>query len=270
MSVSNADPDGPVARQRSGDEKRNTMAGDDFLARLVTILRDLQDTQREAFAAVAEQMTSTIAGGGLVHLFGSGHSVLPVMDTFPRYGSFVGFNPLTDPRLMWATVLSPAATLHPPSLDPSQRSPPRSLSHTTTPPPHRRGARGRGPRRAVHRRCHPGSREPGGSGGAAPRWAMTRIPRLGRHRRQPGSRHPVAASRPAIDGDGRAGCELSDLVAGHSPSRRSPGHGWRAARSARWPGQCSRKSAAAVSAVLQAGLAAPQNTLPPNASPPSP
>ena len=67
------------------------MAADDFLARLVTILRDLRDAQREAFAAVAEQMTSTIAGGGLVHLFGSGHSVLPVMDTFPRYGSFVGF-----------------------------------------------------------------------------------------------------------------------------------------------------------------------------------
>src|SRR5260221_7607139 len=107
MSVSNADPDGPVARQGSGDEKRNTMAADDFLARLVTILRDLQDPQREAFAAVAEQMTSTIAGGGLVHLFGSGHSVLPVMDTFPRYGSFVGFNPLTDPRLMWSSVLGP-------------------------------------------------------------------------------------------------------------------------------------------------------------------
>src|SRR5260370_14758159 len=83
------------------------MAADDFLARLVTILRDLRDAQREAFAAVAEQMTSTIAGGGLVHLFGSGHSVLPVMDTFPRYGSFVGFNPLTDPRLMWSSVLGP-------------------------------------------------------------------------------------------------------------------------------------------------------------------
>lgn len=83
------------------------MAAEDFLARLVTILRDLRETQREAFAAVAEQMTRTIAGGGLVHLFGSGHSVLPVMDTFPRYGSFVGFNPLTDPRLMWSSVLGP-------------------------------------------------------------------------------------------------------------------------------------------------------------------
>src|SRR5258708_9505938 len=78
---------------------------------------------------------------------------------------------------------------------------------------------------------------------------MTRIPRLARYRRERGSRHPVAASRRAMDGDGRAGCELSDLVAGHSPWRRAPGHGWRAAGSARWPGQCSRKSGAAVSAV---------------------
>src|SRR5258707_12245579 len=83
------------------------MAADDFLARLVPILRGLRAAQREGFAAVAEQMTGTIAGGGLVHLFGSGHSVLPVMDTFPRYGSFVGFNPLTDPRLMWSSVLGP-------------------------------------------------------------------------------------------------------------------------------------------------------------------
>ncbi len=45
--------------------------------------------------------------GGLVHLFGSGHSVIPVMDSFPRYGSFVGLNPLTDPRLMWHNVLGP-------------------------------------------------------------------------------------------------------------------------------------------------------------------
>ena len=29
------------------------------------------------------------------------------MDSFPRYGSFVGLNPLTDPRLMWHNVLGP-------------------------------------------------------------------------------------------------------------------------------------------------------------------
>jgi SIS domain-containing protein len=35
----------------------------------------------------------------------SGHSILPCQEAFPRYGSFVGFNPLTDPRLMWHNVL---------------------------------------------------------------------------------------------------------------------------------------------------------------------
>jgi uncharacterized phosphosugar-binding protein len=43
----------------------------------------------------------------LVHLFGSGHSVIPVLESFPRYGSYVGLHPLTDPRLMWCSVLGP-------------------------------------------------------------------------------------------------------------------------------------------------------------------
>lgn len=80
---------------------------DHFLGRLQAVLQVVQDTQGEAFAAAADQMASTLEGGGLVHLFGSGHSVIPVMDAFPRYGSFVGFNPLTDPRLMWSNVLGP-------------------------------------------------------------------------------------------------------------------------------------------------------------------
>jgi uncharacterized phosphosugar-binding protein len=61
------------------------------------------DKLREAGAMLAE----TIASGGRVYLFGSGHSVIPVMDVFPRYGSFVGFYPLYDPRLMWSNVVGP-------------------------------------------------------------------------------------------------------------------------------------------------------------------
>jgi uncharacterized phosphosugar-binding protein len=47
----------------------------------------------------------------LVHLFGSGHSVIPVLDVFPRYGSFAGFHPLMDSRLMWTQVLSAISSL---------------------------------------------------------------------------------------------------------------------------------------------------------------
>jgi uncharacterized phosphosugar-binding protein len=46
-----------------------------------------------------------IAAGSRVYLFGSGHSVIPVMDIFPRYGSYIGFYPLYDPRLMWHNVI---------------------------------------------------------------------------------------------------------------------------------------------------------------------
>jgi uncharacterized phosphosugar-binding protein len=80
---------------------------DGFLGHLQAVLHEVQETQREAFAAAADQMAGTLQGGGLVQLFGSGHSVIPVMDAFPRYGSFVGFNPLMDPRLMWSSVLGP-------------------------------------------------------------------------------------------------------------------------------------------------------------------
>jgi uncharacterized phosphosugar-binding protein len=50
-------------------------------------------------------MAESISAGGLVHLFGSGHSVLPVQDVFPRYGSFPVFRPLMDARLQWQNVL---------------------------------------------------------------------------------------------------------------------------------------------------------------------
>jgi uncharacterized phosphosugar-binding protein len=50
-------------------------------------------------------LATAIAAGNRCYLFGSGHSVIPVMDIFPRYGSFVGFFPLYDPRLMWHNVV---------------------------------------------------------------------------------------------------------------------------------------------------------------------
>lgn len=54
-----------------------------------------------------EEMASSIAQGKRVYVFGSGHSVIPVLDIFPRYGSYIGFFPLYDPRLMWFNVVGP-------------------------------------------------------------------------------------------------------------------------------------------------------------------
>ena len=62
-------------------------------------------TQSETIRQAARWMAESVERGGLVHLFGSGHSVLPVQDVFPRYGSFPVFRPLMDARLMWQNVI---------------------------------------------------------------------------------------------------------------------------------------------------------------------
>jgi len=83
------------------------MSADAYLDRARAILSAIQSGQREAIQAAGEKMAESIASGGRVYVFGSGHSVIPVMDVFPRYGSFVGFFPLYDPRLMWNNVIGP-------------------------------------------------------------------------------------------------------------------------------------------------------------------
>lgn len=65
------------------------------------------EQQREAFEAAGGLMAASISAGRAVYFFGSGHSVLPTLDVFPRYGSFVGLQPLIDPRLMWFNILGP-------------------------------------------------------------------------------------------------------------------------------------------------------------------
>ncbi|HXH05919.1 MAG TPA: SIS domain-containing protein [Vicinamibacterales bacterium] len=76
-----------------------------YRSRIHDVLDRLWRTQAEPIRRAARTMADTIAGGRLVHLFGSGHSVLPVLDLFPRYGSFPGFRPLMDARLMWTNVI---------------------------------------------------------------------------------------------------------------------------------------------------------------------
>lgn len=69
------------------------------------VLAAIHQTQQTKLEAAAELLAEAMAAGKRAYLFGSGHSVIPVMDVFPRYGSFVGFFPLYDPRLMWHNVV---------------------------------------------------------------------------------------------------------------------------------------------------------------------
>jgi uncharacterized phosphosugar-binding protein len=83
------------------------MSAHEYLNRISGIIVKIQTTQKEKIVAAGEILAASIASGGRVYLFGSGHSVIPVLDVFPRYGSFVGFYPVYDPRLMWFNVVGP-------------------------------------------------------------------------------------------------------------------------------------------------------------------
>lgn len=83
------------------------MTADQYFEGINEILKKIRSTQSENIKKAARVMADSIAQGGVVHMFGSGHSVIPVLDIFPRYGSYVGFHPLLDPRLMWFNVIGP-------------------------------------------------------------------------------------------------------------------------------------------------------------------
>ena len=60
------------------------------------LLERIASTQAGVLEETARLCAEAIAADGLVHLFGSGHSRMPVEEMFPRYGSFPGFHPIVE------------------------------------------------------------------------------------------------------------------------------------------------------------------------------
>lgn len=83
------------------------MFANEYFSKAISLLQQIQTTQNDAIIAGAKAMADSIAAGRATYLFGSGHSVIPVLDAFPRYGSYIGLRPLMDPRLMWFNVIGP-------------------------------------------------------------------------------------------------------------------------------------------------------------------
>ena len=81
------------------------MSASSYRERIGGVVGKIWETQMGNIEKASAAMAETIANGGLVHMFGSGHSVLPVQDMFPRYGAYPGFHPLMDMRLMWTNVI---------------------------------------------------------------------------------------------------------------------------------------------------------------------
>jgi uncharacterized phosphosugar-binding protein len=65
------------------------------------ILNRLRTHEMPAIDQAAEICATTIAGGGLVHLFATGHSRMFVEEMYPRHGSFPGFHPIVELSLTY-------------------------------------------------------------------------------------------------------------------------------------------------------------------------
>lgn len=78
------------------------MGPDSFIAAARGLL-DRLEAQDAAIGEASRLCADAIGGGGLVHLFGTGHSRIPVEEMFPRYGSYPGFNPIVELSMTFHT-----------------------------------------------------------------------------------------------------------------------------------------------------------------------
>ena len=69
----------------------------------IAVLERIRDTQADAIERASEVCAEAIGAGGFVHLFGTGHSRIPVEEMFPRYGSYPGFHPIVELSMTFHT-----------------------------------------------------------------------------------------------------------------------------------------------------------------------
>src|SRR5437879_3603231 len=78
-------------------------AGSEWIDAGIGIMQRLRDTQADAIERASEVCAEAIGAGGFVHLFGTGHSRIPVEEMFPRYGSYPGFHPIAELSMTFHT-----------------------------------------------------------------------------------------------------------------------------------------------------------------------
>jgi uncharacterized phosphosugar-binding protein len=75
-------------------------------ARYIELAHELLERVAEQDAELdraADICAHAIGSGGLVHLFGTGHSRIAVEEMFPRYGSYPGFHPIVELSMTFHT-----------------------------------------------------------------------------------------------------------------------------------------------------------------------
>ena len=86
------------------------MSAQIYIDKMQEMITELNRDGMESIKKAARAMADTVKAGRAIYYYGSGHSALPVLDVFPRYGTFIGYQPIHDPRLTWTNVLGPGGT----------------------------------------------------------------------------------------------------------------------------------------------------------------
>jgi uncharacterized phosphosugar-binding protein len=86
----------------------------EYFQRLAGVLDKVLATQATSIETAAAWMADSLAAGGVVHLFGSGHSHMVAEEVFHRAGSLLPLNPMLDANLTFlghlnATLLERAS-----------------------------------------------------------------------------------------------------------------------------------------------------------------
>jgi len=74
-----------------------------YFDKIIKMIEDLRDSQREAMKAAVDVITNAVADGGIVHVAGTGHSHMLAEEVFVRAGGLAAVNAILEPSLMLHT-----------------------------------------------------------------------------------------------------------------------------------------------------------------------
>ncbi len=72
-----------------------------YLDALQQILHRIESTQLQVIRQAGAEVAASLAGGGIVHTFGSGHSHMIAEEAFFRAGGLAPVNAILDERLLF-------------------------------------------------------------------------------------------------------------------------------------------------------------------------
>lgn len=84
---------------QTGAGSRSLSFLEQYFSVLERHLREIRDTQAEALVRTVEAMVESVRRGGVIHLFGAGHSQLMVEEVWYRAGQLACISPLFDQGL---------------------------------------------------------------------------------------------------------------------------------------------------------------------------